>query len=47
MGIRYLAISIDEQDYERLRVGTCATCGEEPQLRDLEDERASLDLDKS
>ena len=51
MGIRYLAISIDQQDFEHLSVGPCATCGEQPQLRDLDDEedarRETLDLDKS
>lgn len=51
MGIRYLAISIDQQDYEHVRRGTCQTCGEEPRLRDLGDEadtrRETLDLDKS
>lgn len=51
MGIRYLAISIDEQDYDHLSVGACTTCGEWPQLRDLdypeEERRHTLDLDKS
>ena len=51
MGIRYLAISIDQQDFEHLSVGTCATCGEQPQLRHLDYEedarRETLDLDKS
>lgn len=50
MGIRYFALSIDLEDYEHLRVGTCPTCGEEPQLRDVEEEderRTSLDLDKA
>jgi len=51
MGIRYLAISIDQQDYDHLCVGECTTCGERPQLRDLndleEEQRHTLDLDKS
>jgi len=51
MGIRYLAVSIDQQDFEHLSVGICASCGEEPQLRDLdwedEERRVTLDLDKS
>lgn len=51
MGIRYLAISIDQQDYDHLRVGVCDTCGEQPQLRERdyvdEERRDTLDLDKS
>lgn len=47
MGIRYVAISIDTDDFEHLDVGTCPTCGEEPQLRELEEHRPSLDLDKT
>jgi len=51
MGIRYLAISIDERDFAHLSVGDCVTCGEEPQLRRLDYEedrnRETLDLDKS
>lgn len=50
MGIRYLAISIDAEDYEHLSKGPCPSCGEHPQLRDLdydEDDRETLDLDKS
>ncbi len=48
MGIRYYAYSIDTEDYKHLKVGTCPTCGEEPQPRRLdEEERPSLDLDKS
>ena len=51
MGIRYLAISIDQQDFDHLRVGTCQHCGEEPQLREMDDptddRRDTLDLDKS
>ena len=51
MGIRYIAISIDQQDFDHLSEGTCKHCGEEPTLRELdcgEDAlRETLDLDKS
>lgn len=47
MGIRYYAYSIDTEDYEHLLVGVCPTCGEQPQLREMEDDRPTLALDKS
>lgn len=50
MGIRYFALSIDEQDFDHISKGRCPSCGEEPTLRELgseDDTRDSLDLDKS
>ncbi len=50
MGIRYFAISIDLDDYERVSAGPCPTCGTRPTLRKHhydEPEPDTLDLDKS
>jgi len=49
MGIRYLAISVDTDDYDRISKGPCPSCGSRPHLRDddYEEERKTLDLDKS
>ena len=50
MGIRYLAIAIDEADYAHLAKGPCPTCGERPHIRELDyddEERDVLDLDKA
>lgn len=53
MGIRYFALSIDVEQYERLAKGPCPACGELPRLDEPDyghpDYRApvELDLDKS
>lgn len=56
MGIRYLAVSIDNDDYERIKAGPCVTCGSRPHPRDDDDygydeegysPPATLDLDKT
>jgi hypothetical protein len=50
MGIRYLAISIDVDDYLRISAGPCPTCGARPHTREPDDgmpEPEVLDLDKS
>ena len=50
MGIRYLAISIDSDDYDRISAGPCPTCGARPHARERdydEPEPDILDLDKS
>ena len=50
MGIRYLAISIDLDDYLRISAGPCPTCGARPHTREPEygqPEPDVLDLDKS
>ncbi len=50
MGIRYLAISIDLDDYLRISAGPCPTCGTRPHPRERdydEPEADVLDLDKS
>jgi len=49
MGIRYLAISVDNDDYERVKAGPCPSCGTRPSPRYDYDDPAetTLDLDKS
>lgn len=50
MGIRYLAISIDTDDYLRISAGRCPTCGARPHTRErnyAEPQPDVLDLDKS
>lgn len=49
MGIRYLAISIEMDDYLRISAGPCPTCGARPHARERDDEPEAdiLDLDKS
>jgi hypothetical protein len=53
MGIRYSAISIDQEDYERIAAGPCPTCGAHPRRREPENDDEywmgpdRLDLDKS
>jgi hypothetical protein len=50
MGIRYLAVSIDLDDYVRISAGPCPSCGARPHTREPdygEPEPDLLDLDKS
>ena len=50
MGIRYFAISIDNDDYERISRGPCPACGAQPHPNDdddLESPAETLDLDKA
>jgi hypothetical protein len=50
MGIRYFAVSVDLEDYERVSAGPCPTCGARQHPREREDyfdESVNLDLDKS
>lgn len=50
MGIRYLAISIDLDDYAHISAGPCPTCGSRPHAREREYDEPEpdiLDLDKS
>lgn len=50
MGIRYFAITIDNDDYERISRGPCPTCGARPHPSDddeLESPAETLDLDKA
>ena len=50
MGIRYIAVSIDADDYLRISAGPCPTCGARPDTREPEfgePEPDVLDLDKS
>ncbi len=50
MGIRYLALSIDRDDYRRISAGPCSTCGVRAHARDPdygEPKADYLDLDKS
>ena len=49
LGIRYYAISVNSDDYDRISKGPCPSCGSRPHLGDddYEGERETLDLDKS
>jgi hypothetical protein len=50
MGIRYLAVSIDLDDYLHISAGPCPTCGTRPHTREPDygvPEPDVLDLDKS
>lgn len=51
MGIRYIAVAVNEHDYERVTAGPCPRCGSMPEAREREDYGPSspetLDLDKS
>ncbi len=50
MGIRYVAVSIDSDDYLRISAGPCPTCGARPHAREPEygdPEPDVLSLDKS
>ncbi|CAN5586568.1 hypothetical protein BH10ACT7_BH10ACT7_15260 [soil metagenome] len=51
MGVRYIAVAVNEQDYERVKTGPCPSCGSMPEARERENYGPSspetLDLDKS